>query len=189
MNYLQGPLDSEPLAPAGFFHLDRVIEKPIHHKTIPTSLPAVYQYGLTSLPNLTNIEVSIYVYKEASTTRLGRKHYRIDALAVCFDENGWMIIGPQEDLCRGFLSFEWFNDKFSYTRDWDGMDFIEVLRLLRRTAKRNFDEHGRLREEEERTKMDGVLGPVFPVRGENGPPMDPSLFHKFDKVVIKKELT
>jgi hypothetical protein len=187
MNYLQGPLDDDPLSPVGFFQPERVTEELIHHKTITASFPAVHQYGLTSLPNLKNIELSIYVYKEPSTTHLGRKHYRIDALAVCFDENGWMIIGPQEDLCRGFLSFEWFNENFSYTGDWDVMDFGEVLKLLRRTAKRNFDPHGALREEEERTKMDEELGAVFPARGGNGHPMAPSLFHKFDK--IKKEAT
>ncbi len=96
-----------------------------------------------------------------------------------------MIIGPSEDLCRGFLSFEWYNDKIAYTKDWDEMSFEEMLRLLRRTSKRNFDQFGALRSDEDRLKMDQELGNIFPARGSSHPPVDPDMLHRF--VQTKKE--
>ncbi len=90
-----------------------------------------------------------------------------------------MIIGPSEDLCRGFISFEWYNDRLAYTRDWDEMDFEEVLRLLKRTAKRNFDQYGALRSDEDKFKMDQELGNIFPTRGTHRAPIGPDMLHKF----------
>jgi hypothetical protein len=185
MNYLQGPLHETPQCPRGSFLPENVTEELIHHRTISSDHPAIFQYALTSLPNLKNIEISIYVYKDTPVTPRGRKYYRIDALAVCFDHDGWMIIGPSEDLCRGFLSFEWYNDKIAYTKDWDEMSFEEMLRLLRRTSKRNFDQFGALRSDEDRLKMDQELGNIFPARGSSHPPVDPDMLHRF--VQTKKE--
>jgi hypothetical protein len=96
-----------------------------------------------------------------------------------------MIMGPSEDLCRGFLSFEWYNDRVAYTRDWDEMVFEEVLRLLRRVAKRNFDSVGALRNDEDRMAMDQQLGNIFPARGGDHAPIPPQMHHKF--VQTKRE--
>ena len=64
------------------------------------------------------------------------------------------------------------------------MDFAELLRLLRRTAKRNFDDHGNLRSEEDQLIMDKELGLIFPNRGgvnhgENPPHLGKEMLHTF----------
>lgn len=64
------------------------------------------------------------------------------------------------------------------------MDFAELLRLLRRTAKRNFDDHGKLRLEEDQLTMDKALGMIFPNRGgghpeDNPPHLGKELLHTF----------
>jgi hypothetical protein len=64
------------------------------------------------------------------------------------------------------------------------MDFVELLRLLRRTAKRNFDDHGKLRSEEDQLTMDKALGMIFPNRGggnleDNPPHLGKEILHTF----------
>ena len=64
------------------------------------------------------------------------------------------------------------------------MDFSELLRLLRRTSKRNFDDHGNLRSEEDQLTMDKELGLIFPNRGgvnpgENPPHLGKEMLHTF----------
>jgi hypothetical protein len=180
MNHLQEALQDDPLCPKNFFIQGRVIEELIYHKELAMDNPILYEFGLTSLPGVNHIDISIYVYKVAAGLGVrGRNHYRVDAFAVGFNETGWMINGAYGDLCRGFLSMEWYNDKSLYTFDWDRMEFQDLLRLLRRAAMRNFDDHGNLRSAVEQLRMEAELGDLYPGRIGQPSALAPNVMHTF----------
>jgi hypothetical protein len=196
MSYLQKPLTYDPSSPKpGWFQFEKASEVLIFHKMFPMEDEHLFHFGIRTLPGLDHVEISIYVFKDTDTQLVkGRKHYRVDALAVCFDSEGRMIGNTSGDLCRGFLSFQWYNDKMSFTRDWDKMDFGELLQLLRRTAKRNYDEYGDLRTDEAQLRMDTELGEIFPRRGDNLPrnnlpPLAPEMLYHFKVTPIQQAVT
>jgi hypothetical protein len=191
MSYLQRHLTYDPSCPnPGWFKFDKVSETLIFHKMFPMEDEHLFYFGIRTLPGLHHLEISIYVFKDTDTQLVkGRKHYRVDALAVCFDSKGGMIEGMSGDLCRGFLSIQWYNDKMSFTHDWDKMDFSGLLRLLRRTAKRNYDEYGDLRTEEAQLRMDTELGEIFPHRGDNVSPLAPEMLYHFKVGPIQQPVT
>ena len=168
MDYIQRHLEHEAQysAISGFFAPDKVVETPIFWRTFYQQDPYLYQFGVNSLPGLHQVNITIYVHKDRDGQfNRGRKYYGIFAYATAFDSQGTHIVGHGQDLCRGMLGFEWYNDKMLFTDDWDTMRFAEVLRLLRRAALRNFDNHGCVRTQEERLRVDKSLGMIFPARG------------------------
>ena len=107
MDYLQSPLDHDPAKPLpGWFLSSRVPETLIFHKTFNKSNDYIYPYGIQFLQSLRDVEVSIYAFKEEDLQVRGRMHYRIEALAVCFDQHGRRIMEPSGDSCMGFLAIQ-----------------------------------------------------------------------------------
>ncbi|KAE9375801.1 hypothetical protein N431DRAFT_454409 [Stipitochalara longipes BDJ] len=169
MNHLQEELQINPHAPQQFFAPNKVTEQLIYHKSLPIEDLCLDYFGLTFLPGINNVDISIYIWKEVSNSieaTMGHKHYRIDALAICFDKNGTMIEAMFGDMCKGFLTIDWFNDKDPRAFDFDNMTFEDLLQLLRRTAMRNFDEEGNVRTPAEQARRDEQLGELFPRRGK-----------------------
>jgi hypothetical protein len=180
MNHLQEALQNEPLCPQNFFINNNVIEELIYHKTFALDNPILYESVLTSLPGINHVDISIYVYKApAGLCARGRSHYRVDAFAVPFGETGWIVHDAYGDLCRGFLSMEWYNDKSLYTFDWDHMEFKGLLRLLRRAAMRNFDDQGNLRPATEQVRIEAGLGDLYPGRVGQRPSALAAIAHTF----------
>lgn len=165
--------EADHVPPPGFFLPEKMVEQMIYHRSFEQTDPYLYQLGINSLPGLKRVDLSIYINKDRDGMFgvRGRKYYRITSFAIAFNSANKCIVGPREDLCRGMLAFQWHNHKELDVSDWDHMPFEEVLRLLRRVAMRNFDEHGNPRTEEERLLIDESLGNMFPTRGKHFAPL------------------
>lgn len=107
MDFLQTPLAHDPASPpAGWFLSSVVPETLLFHKRFNKAHEFLSPYGIQFLQHLRDVEVSIYIFKDKDFQVRGRMHYRIEALAVCFDQHGRRIMEPSGDSCMGFLAIQ-----------------------------------------------------------------------------------
>lgn len=107
MDFLQTPLAHDPASPPpGWFLSSTVPETLLFHKRFNKEHDYIYRYGIQFLPHLRDVEISIYIFKDKDFQVRGRMHYRIEALAVCFDQHGRRIMEPSGDFCMGFLAIQ-----------------------------------------------------------------------------------
>ena len=107
MDFLQTPLDHDPASPPrGWFLSSTLPETLLFHKKFNNGNDYINPYGIQFLQGLGDVEVSVYVFKDKDPQVGGRMHYRIEALAVCFDQHGRRIMEPSGDSCMGFLAIQ-----------------------------------------------------------------------------------
>ncbi len=107
IDFLQTPLIHDPASPPpGWFLSSTVPETLLFHKRFDKTHEYISRYGIQFIPNLSDVEISIYIFKDKDLQVRGRMHYRIEALAVCFDGYGGRIMEPSGDSCMGFLAIQ-----------------------------------------------------------------------------------
>jgi hypothetical protein len=109
------------------------------------------------IPGLANIKISIRVWKAVENHE---NHYRIEAFASCCSRTDG-IFAEGRKLLRVEISIGWWIHEDQDASDLEDLEWMAVLRLLRRAAKRNFNMYGEERTEEESEEFDRALAQLF----------------------------
>ncbi|KUJ24165.1 uncharacterized protein LY89DRAFT_662922 [Mollisia scopiformis] len=196
LNFLQDdPEPTEPALARGVFQADQRPETVLLHHLIPSSSRLMARYLLSSIPRLHDIEISITVSKFVSAITPNLTTYRMCARARCRDalcrglaiQDGAgdvqgrlherRVGGYSSELVGVQVTIEPSLETSGYTKDMDDLSWSKILRLLRRTGKRNFNSHGEGRTDAEAYEWDEILERLEP------------LIERFDLVIVLDEDT
>lgn len=102
---------------------------------------------------LESIKISFRVWK---TIEQSEKHYRVEASATCVDRDDGILLQGRDPL-HASVSVNWYIPEDEDDQDMNDMEWKALLRLLRRGAKRSFNQYGERRSREEEDEIDREL--------------------------------
>ena len=169
LNYLEE--DPSPTTPnaTGFFNGPVFLPKALHSKCFPINAARCVAASLDAGTEIATVQVMIEVSKRPHPHIQGKMEYFIDAFALGSDQEGDWVEYPQPSSpnpdielsipiqCPGIDGDRGDADE----RHADDLTWGGVLKLLRRTSKRKFDEYGTIRSDSEAARKEGEISRNF----------------------------